>query len=54
MINDMLYRVLFSVNLKTFGFDFITYKRIYRITKELEDDEEFLEIIKKAIKYKNK
>lgn len=30
------------------------YKRIYRITKELEDDEEFLEIIKKAIKYKNK
>lgn len=54
VINDMLYRVLFSVNLKTFGFDFITYKRIYRITKELEDDEEFLEIIKKAIKYKNK
>ncbi len=52
-LNSALYGVLFSVNLKCFGFDFITYKRIYRITQELEEDEEFLNIINKAIRYKN-
>ena len=51
-INSALYKTLFNVNLKCHGFDFVTYKRIYRITQELEDDEEFLNIIKKAIKFK--
>lgn len=51
-LNSALYGILFNINLKCFGFDFITYKRIYRITQELEDDEEFLNIIKKAIAYR--
>ena len=53
-LNNSLYKTLFVVNLKTFGFDFVTYKRIYRITKELEDDPEFMNIIKKAIDFKSK
>lgn len=52
-LNDYLYNTLFTVNLKCHGFDFIFYKRLYTITKELEHDEEFLDIIKRAIEFKN-
>lgn len=51
-MNPHLKRKIYEINLKCHGFDYVFYKRMYEITQELKDDEEFLEIIKKAIKFK--
>lgn len=52
-INPYLKEMIFRVNLKCHGFDFVFYRRLYEITEELKYDDELLNIIKKAIKHKN-
>ena len=50
-INKSLHTALFIVTLRTHGFDYVTFKTLYTITQELQDDEEFLDVITRAIKF---
>lgn len=53
-LNEFLKQRLFYLILKENGYDYVFFLRLYQITEELKHDEEFLEIIKKAIRFKNK
>lgn len=53
-LNEYFKQRLFFLILKENGYDYVFFLRLYQITEELKHDEEFLEIIKKAIRFKNK
>jgi hypothetical protein len=50
-LNEFLKQRLFYMILKENGYDYVFFLRLYEITEDLKNDEEFLDIIKRAIKY---
>ena len=50
-LNEFLKQRLFYMILKENGYDYVFFLRLYEITEDLKNDEEFLDVIKRAIKY---
>lgn len=53
-LNTYLTQRLFSLILSEYGYDYVFFRRLYEITEELKYDKELLEVINKAISFKNK
>lgn len=52
--NQFLSQRLFQLILNENGFDYVYFLRLYEISEELKNDEELLNLIKRAIKFLNK
>ena len=52
-MNEWFKQKVFQLILQENGYDYTFFIRLYEITEELKSDEEFLDFIKRAIKFKN-
>lgn len=51
--NNYLAQMMFQLVLRDVGFDYVFFLYLYEITEELKQDEEYLDLIKRAIHFKN-
>ena len=52
-MNEWFKQKVFQLILQENGYDYTFFIRLYEITEELKSDEEFLDFIKRAIKFKD-
>ena len=52
-MNEWFKQKVFQLILQENGYDYTFFIRLYEVTEELKNDEEFLDFIKRAIKFKN-
>lgn len=51
--NNYLAQMMFQLVLRDVGFDYVFFLYLYEITEELKQDKEYLDLIKRAIQFKN-